>query len=236
MNPSQPPHSPDVLKAAAKVPRLLSWPQWPQALAAPTNDTPNNQLISQKMALLANHMSQQQTQHQVALAHTNQLFNALLDDLPLFIDTFRSAFATKGIGPEHIYHHVDPDRSVGILRVLWHTLSFSTRGNTQPLALARPGRSPEFCGRILCIRGDFQDVSLLWDPQQFSEWLPFEIASLFVPADEAQPAIMTVPHLGEHESYFHQADAARLFLLRCVELVCGGGFLHERQPTFDEPR
>jgi len=198
------------------------------ALVMPGEASQNGQLISQKMALLANHMSHQRSQHDAAVANCNRLFNHLLDDLPAFTYGFHQAFAPKGIGSEQIYHHHDPDRSVGILRVLWHTLSFTTRGNTQPLALSRAGRDPVFTGRILCVRGDFQDLSLLWDPQQFSDFLPFEIASLFVPADEAQPAVMTIPHLGDAEEYFHQADAARLFLLRTVELVCGGGFLHER--------
>ena len=225
----QPPKSFDQLLAQSKG---LKLPQWqsaplPQQLAAPGEASQNGTLISQKMALLANHMSQQQYQHQHAVANCNRLFAHLLDDLPAFVEAFQAAFATKNIGGEQIYCQIDPDRSVGILRVLWHTLSFTTRGNSQPLALARHGRDPVFTGRILCVRGDFQDLSLLWDPQQFSDLLPFEIASLFVPADETQPAIMTVPHLGDTEAYFHQADAARLFLLRTVELVCGGGFLHE---------
>jgi hypothetical protein len=226
----QPPNAFNRLLGKPKALNLPAWPhsQAPSTLALPGETSQNGQLISQKMALLANHMSHQRSQHEAAVANCNRLFGQLLDDMPAFIHAFHAAFAPKGVGPEQIYHHIDPDRSVGILRVLWHTLSFTTRGNSQPLALARDGRDPVFTGRILCVRGDFQDLSLLWDPQHFSDLLPFEIASLFVPADETQPAVMTIPHLGDTEEYFHQADAARLFLLRTVELVCGGGFLHER--------
>lgn len=187
------------------------------------------QLMRNKVDGLVQHMSQQHGQHQAAITNCNALFNELLDDLPAVVETFRTAFGNKGMNTDQIYCEVDADRSVGILRILWHTLSFTTRGNAQPLALAREGQDPMFTGRILCIRGDFQDVSLLWDPQHFGELLSLEIASLFVPPQADEAAIMMIPHLGNSEEYFHQQDAARLFLLRTVELVCGGGFLHEHQ-------
>lgn len=186
------------------------------------------QVIERRIGMLAGHMSHQLTQHQRAMTNSNRLFDELLDDLNTTAETFRTAFNARDVAAEQIYTEVDPDRSVGILRVLWHSISFTTRGNRQPLALFRPGRDPLFTGRILAMRGDFQDITLTWDPQQFHELLPFEISSLYVPADETEPAIMKVPHLGEQEWYFPQEEAARLFLMKTVEMVCSGGFLHEQ--------
>ncbi|MCS6267618.1 MAG: hypothetical protein H2174_08650 [Vampirovibrio sp.] len=194
-----------------------------------TDEERSFQLINKRVGLLAGHMTHQLCQHQQALRNTKMIFNQLLEDLPTLCTTFKDAFkGADGVDTGRIFNEIDPDKSVGVLNILWHCLSFTSRGNSKPLALFRPDKDPVFTGRILAIRGDFLDISHTYDTQQFSDLLSFELASLYIPSDPLEPAIMRIPHLGEEEQLLNQGDAARLFLLKTIEMVCGGGFLHEQ--------
>ncbi|WP_373533099.1 hypothetical protein [Vampirovibrio sp.] len=189
--------------------------------------------IQQKVDRLAAHMQKQLNEHEAAMHNTCQVFEYLLQDMENFVECFQSAFDARNpedlekYGPR-IRSQSDPDRSVGILQILWHAISFTTRGNTKPLALNRPGRPPAFTGRIIALNGDFLDTRSNLHAASFNELLDQEIASLYVPADPAAPAVMSIKHLAGEEIYFHQADAPRRFLLKVVEIVCGGGFFHEQ--------
>ena len=54
-----------------------------------------------------------------------------------------------------------------------------------------------------------------------------EIASLYVPAETNQNSILKIKHLGNKEFYLNQLDAPREFVLKVVEIICGGGLYHE---------
>jgi hypothetical protein len=188
--------------------------------------------IQQKVDLLAAHMQKQLKEHDAAMRNTHQVFEYLLQDLENFVECFDVAFKaraseTEALHAPRIQYQADPDRSVGILRILWHAMSFTTRGNTKPLALNRPGRAPLFTGRIIALNGDFLDSRSNLQTANFHELLQHEVASLYVPADPVAPAVMSIKHLAGEEVYFHQADAPRRFLLKVVEIICGGGFFHE---------
>ena len=188
--------------------------------------------IQQKVDLLAAHMQKQQKEHEEAMRNTYQVFELLLQDLDNFVECFEVAFKNRsaefgGESEPRIQYQADPDRSVGILRILWHAMSFTTRGNTKPLALNRPGRPPLFTGRIIALNGDFLDSRSNLQTANFHDLLENEIASLYVPADASVLAVMSINHLSGEEFYFHQADAPRRFLLKVVEIICGGGFFHE---------
>jgi hypothetical protein len=188
------------------------------------------QALNKRIGLLAGHMSQQQGEHEKACSNTNLVFNQLLDELPVVCEAFRESFALRGLSTERVYAQVDPDRSVGILNVLWHTITFTTRGNNMPLALHKPGRQPQFTGRLIALHGDFhlmQGQDPMQQPTSFQDWLQYEVCSLFVPADAMEPATLTIRHLNNQTHYFHQLDAARLFLSKTLDMVCGGGFIHE---------
>lgn len=192
--------------------------------------------IQQKVDFLAAHMQKQLKEHEAAMQNTCRVFEYLLQDLDNFTACFQEAFqprvaeteTTMWRGESHIRSQADPDRSVGILNILWHAISFTTRGNTKPLALNRPGRPPMFTGRIIALNGDFLDAYSNLQTSSVPELLHQEVASLFVPADPSAPAVMRIKHLTGEELYFHQADAARRFLLKVVEIICGGGFFHEQ--------
>lgn len=188
--------------------------------------------IQQKVDSLALHMHKQLQEHEAAMRNTRQVFELLLHDLENFVDCFELAFNARiSEGqlkhPARIQSQIDPDRSVGILNILWHAISFTTRGNTKPLALNRPGRPPLFTGRIIALSGDFLDARSPLQTANFQNLFQQEIASLFVPADPTAPAVMNIKHRNGEELFFHQADAPRRFLLKVIEVVCGGGFFHE---------
>lgn len=188
-------------------------------------------VLNKRIGMLAGHMSVQLNEHQQAIKNTNLIFEQLLEDLPRVCDEFQEAFALRGIPAEQIYHEIDPDRSVGIINILWHTITFTTRGNSKPLALHKAGRQPQFTGRIVAFHGDFHLLNpegSIECPPSFHDWLQYEVCSLFVPGDTMEPTTFTVKHLGNQPHYFHQMDAARLFLTKTLEMVCGGGFIHEQ--------
>jgi hypothetical protein len=216
--------------------------EWPGSVFYEPNAV---RAVQQKVDRLAEHMQKQLSEHESAMRNTHRVFEQLLQDLDNFAICFQEAFkpveAENGPGiierverlPEHppdarIRSQADPDRSVGILNILWHAISFTTRGNTKPLALSRPGRAPLFTGRIIAFNGDFLDSQSHLQSGHVPELLHREVASLYIPADQAAPAVMQIKHLHNEEIYFHQADAARRFLLKVVEIICGGGFFHEQ--------
>ena len=186
------------------------------------------QQLMKRVALLAGHMTHQSSLHERAVENTKQIFEELLDDLSVVCESFKSNFNHRDMETHRIYSEVDPDRSIGVLNIMWHCLSFTSRGNHKPLAIARGGKEPLFTGRILAIRGDFHDLAHTYETFDFTDLLPFELASLYIPPDPLEPAMMRVPHLGGEESLLEQSTAGRLFLMKTVEMVCAGGFLHEQ--------
>ena len=169
--------------------------------------------------MMASHMHKQLKEHEAARVRTNWVFEELLQDMTQLTGRFENAFSARNVDQWRVFHEIDPDRSVGILNILWHTLSFTVRGNTRPLALERPGREPLFTGRIIALHGNFRESATLAVPSLYPDVLQHELASLYVPGDPAAPAVIKISHLGKEEHYCHQADAARTFLLKTVEVV-----------------
>jgi hypothetical protein len=208
----------------------VQMPQMPKKSAVPelSSEEKMAQQLSKRVGLLAGHMTHQASLHEQAVANTKGIFGDLLNDLDVVCQAFKSNFKSRSMETHRIYSEVDPDRSIGVLNVMWHCLSFTSRGNHKPLAIARGGKEPLFTGRILAIRGDFHDLAHSYETFDFTDLLPFELASLYIPADPLEPAIIRIPHLGGEEEYIDQASAGRTFLMKTVEMVCSGGFLHEQ--------
>ncbi len=175
---------------------------------------------------MASHMFYQLKEHEAAQKRTSEMFQELLIQLEETVVSFQQSFLKRQVPIGSVYARVDADRSVGILYLLWHTISFTTRGNTMPMALNRSGRDPMFSGRIVAFLGDYQNNPNFMQAQDYPEALDDEFASLYVPASPTQPAVMTFRHQKD-ELYFHQAEAVQQFLLKILESVCGGGFFHE---------
>ena len=190
--------------------------------------------VKNRLNLIASHMYKQHKEHQEATSNTAQMFYRILKDIEEVTEGLREAFVSRGMSPSQVFCEIDADRSVGIINILWHSISFTTRGNTRPQALFREDNTPLFTGRILALNGDFQDASLDIQDQEYPDILKCEIASLYVPADTITPAILKVKHIGSEEFYLNQIDASKQFLLKVIEIICGGGIYHENEPEYDE--
>lgn len=213
------------LWSASEPPRRAA----PPLIAPPVAPQASAEALEERIGVLAGHMARQWQEHEQAQQNANRLFDRLLTELSLLCGCFQRSLGPNAIPQHRIDTCMDADRSVGILHLLWHTVSFTARGNTRPLAMYRHGRDPVFTGRIVALLGDFNELSRPDPFQEFSELLTHEIASLYVPADTHTPAMMSIRHLGDEEHYFEQPQAARLFLLKIVEMLCVGGYFHEKE-------
>lgn len=185
--------------------------------------------VKKQIDFMASHMFYQLKEHEAAQQRTTQMFEQLLCQLEEAVVSFQQSFIKREVPVGSIYARIDADRSVGILHLLWHTVSFTTRGNTKPMALSRNGRKPLFTGRIVALLGDYQENTFGTQAQEYPDVLQDELASLYVPASPVQPAVMKFRHRKD-ELYFHQAEATQQFLLKVLESVCGGGYFHEVLP------
>ncbi len=183
--------------------------------------------LDERINLITSHMFKQHKEHTRATENTKKMFEKLLHDLEEVTDKLKHCFEKRQLSLSSALCLIDADRSVGVINVLWNSLSFTTRGNTRPQALYRTEEAPLFTGRIIALNGNFYDASLDIQDQEYPDILECEVASLYVPADKTSPAVMKIKHLGDREILINQTDAPKEFLMRTIEVICGGGIYHE---------
>lgn len=208
------------------------WPQGPRPPHREMTPMPPDILgggLRNRIDYMASHMFHQLKEHEAAQERTTLMFEQLLRQLEETVVTFQQSFLRREVPVGSIYAQIDADRSVGILHLLWHTLSFTSRGNTRPMALRRQNREPLFTGRIVALWGDYRDNVHALCSQDYPDLLEDELASLYIPGSPTQPAVMKFSHRNE-ELFFHQAEATQQFLLKILEALCGGGYFHEDTP------
>jgi len=86
-----------------------------------------------------------------------------------------------------------------------------------------------FSGRIMAISGNYNELmeGITSRSDMMAKLLDAEVASLFVPADKTQNSIFKIRHLSNREFFLNSSDAAREFVLKVIETICGGGLYHE---------
>lgn len=146
------------------------------------------------------------------------------------VDYLKQSFGSRGVATDNIYYSVDEAQTVLVLHILWHTISFTTRWNNQPQALFRGVEPPMISGRIIAMKGDFNEIVKKNPKNELIAVLEQEVASLFVPAEKSKTGIIKINHLGNKEFYINQMDAPREFMLKVIETICGGGIYHEELP------
>lgn len=173
-------------------------------------------------------MYKQFLDYQHASLNTNEVFLRMADDLQAVVETLKQSFSSRGITTQNIYLEVDVQKTVAVINILWHKISFTTRCNFQPQALFRGNEiSPLFSSRIMAVKGSYYELMKNIKDDEMEILLDNEIASLFVPPDKTQNSIMTIRHLANKEFFLNQMDAPREFVLKVVETICGGGVYHE---------
>ncbi len=184
-------------------------------------------VIQERVNLVSTHMYKQFLDYQHANMNTNDAFLRMIDDLQAVVETLKQSFSSRGITTQNIYLETDPQKTVAIINILWHKISFTTRCNYQPQAFFKENDSPLFSCRIMAIRGNYHELMKNSNNDDMKILLDNEVASLFVPADKIQNNIITIRHLANREFYLNHMDAPREFTLKVIETICGGGVYHE---------
>ena len=186
-------------------------------------------LIQERIGLVSTHMYKQFLDYQHATINTNEIFIRMIDNLQEVCEILKEAFSSRGVTTQNIYVDTDPQKSIVIINILWHKISFTTRCNFQPQALYRENGAHMFSGRIMAIRGNYNEImaGVKDHDEEMVRLLDNEVASLFVPAETSQNCVLKIRHLANRELYLNQVDAPREFVLKVVATICGGGFYHE---------
>lgn len=186
-------------------------------------------LIQERVGLVSTHMYKQFLDYQHANVNTNEIFVRMIDNLQAVAETLKEGFSSRGVTTQNIYVDTDTQKSVVIVNILWHKMSFTTRCNYQPQALYREDGQHLFSSRIMAIRGNYYELmkGVTDHDEEMVKLLDNEVASLFIPPETNQNSIMKIRHLPNREFYLNQVDAPREFVLKVIETLCGGGFYHE---------
>lgn len=184
-------------------------------------------VIQERVSLVSTHMYKQYLEYQHANLNTQDMFIKITNNLDATVEYLKQYFSARGISGQNIYYQIDDKRTVIRLNILWHTISFTTRCNDRPQALYIEKSEPLFCGRIMAIKGDYEEIIRKNNEESVSVFLDNEVASLYCPAEKEQSTIIKVRHLGNRNFYVSQTDAPREFLLKVIETICGGGCFHE---------
>ncbi len=184
-------------------------------------------VIQERMGLISSHMYQQFLDYKQSTANMLEAFDKIAENASMTIDYFKESFASRGMPTQNISLEHDKSMHYIGLNILWHKLGFVTSYNDKPKALLRDDGSRLFTSRITAFRGSFNDISAPTPEEFMTKLLELEVASLFIPADKTVSAIIKIKHLGDKEFRINQMDAPREFLLKVVEIICGGGDYHE---------
>ena len=138
-------------------------------------------LIQERIGLVSTHMYKQFLDYQHANVNTNEIFSRMLDNLQIVADTLKEAFSSRNVTTQNIYVDTDPQRSVVIVNILWHKMSFTTRCNYQPQALYREDGRHLFSSRVMAIKGNYYEImkGVTDHDDEMGKLLENEVASLF---------------------------------------------------------
>lgn len=184
-------------------------------------------VIQERMNLVSTHMYKQFLEYQHSNVNMAEMFLKMMENMSTTVDYLKQSFTARGIPTQNIYFDLDSSKTIATLNILWNTISFTTVSNDKPKALYRENELPLFTGRIMALKGDYKEIIRQNTDDPLQALLEHEVASLYVPADKSQSAIIKIKHLGNKEFYINQMDASREFLLKVIETICGGGLYHE---------
>ena len=187
-------------------------------------------VIQERINLVSTHMYKQFLEYQRSTMNSSEMFVKIADNMEATVEYLKQSFSARGVSTDSIYFEQNDDKTVIVLHILWHTISFTTRWNNQPQALYRGVEAPMISNRIIAIKGDFFEITKnIEESEKLSAVLEQEVSSLFIPAERGQNCIIKINHLGNREFYINHMDAPREFLLKVIETICGGGVYHEEQ-------
>ena len=186
-------------------------------------------LIQERVGLVSTHMYKQFLDYQNATLHTTEIFGEIIEDLKVIVEALKKSFASRGIPTQNIYVDYDPQKTTATLNIMWHKIGLTTRCNFKPQELYREENPPMFSGRIMALRGSYSEITRGTDDKDeiMKRLLDNEIASLYVPVDKMQNSIFKIKPLSNREFFLNSQDAAKEFVLKVIEIVCGSRLYHE---------
>ena len=184
-------------------------------------------VIQDRINLVAGHMYKQYLEYQQSTNNTKDVFFKMLENVKSVIDYLKQSFVSRGITGQNIYYEIEQMRALVVMNILWHSISIMAIANDKPQALPRENNPPLFSGRIIALNGRYSDILKKENDNEMQALLEHEVASLYVPADKSAPAIIKIHHLINKEICISQQEAPREFLMKVIEIICGGGLYHE---------
>ena len=188
-------------------------------------------VVKERVNLISSHMYKQYLDHQMACENTKEMFYLILKEMDSVIDYLKESFSARTISSSNISYEFYKESCIAVINILWNSITFKTRNNTRPQALARENYPPLFSGRIIALNGNFKNPIIT--NEDFTSTLKNEIASLYIPADKTANCIIKIKHLANKEFIINPIDAPREFLLKVIEIICGGGIYHEEDFIVD---
>ena len=185
-------------------------------------------VIQERVDLLSSHMYKQFLDYQHATVNTSEVFSRMIDCLNIVADNMTQAFQARGVTTQNIYVETDALKSVTVMNILWHTISFTTRCKFQPQSLYREDSRHMPSNRIIALRGNYNEIiqGVKDRDEEMVKLLENEVASLYIPPDGTQKCIFKIKHTGQ-EFALNQTDAPRDVVLKVVEIICGGSLYHQ---------
>ena len=175
----------------------------------------NSPAIRERVSLLSALMYKQFCEYQHSNENTSEIFAHMIQASNDFIEIIKQSFASRGVATENIWAKVDTKIPVIIVNIFWQQYSFTMRCNFKPQALFREKEVAMSSGRIMAIKGNYLDLikNAKDTSEEMSILLENEIASLFIPENKMQSAILKAKHRVNKEFMLTQTDAGREFLL-----------------------
>ena len=183
-------------------------------------------VMKERMSLISSHMYKQFLEYQQSNVNTSVLFDKMAENMAQTVAYLKQSFSDRGIPSDNIYYKYDKNYHIAVLNILWHPITFFSNMKDTPKALPREKDVPLVSGRIIAIKGLLPELTNGYNDEIEQKLLKMEVASLFIPADKNAKAIIKIPHLGSQEREINQMEAPKEFLLRVIELICGGGNYH----------
>lgn len=184
-------------------------------------------VIKERIGLVATHMYKQYLEYEESVMNTKEIFLRVMENTHTTIEDLKMSFSSRGIMTKNIHYEMEQAKSTIVLTILWHTISLVLVNNEKPQALYRETEAPFFAGRIMALNGNYAHIMREHAGNEMQGLLEHEVASLFVPAEKGTPTVMKIKHLGSRELYLSHIDAPKEFLLKVIEIICGGGLYHE---------
>ncbi len=185
-------------------------------------------VIQERTELVSTYMYKQFLDYQHCTVNTNEIFAKMVDCLNIIAENLKQSFSSRGVTTQNIYVESDSVKSVAVINILWHKISFTTRCNFQPQSLFREDGRHIPSNRIMAIQGNYNEIIMGAKDrdEEMMRLLDNEYASLYIPPDQIKKCIFKIKHSGQEFGLNH-TDAPREVVLKVVESVCGGGVYHQ---------